>query len=155
MSLRRSVLATCLAVAWAGLCGFSTQPLPPGLLADHADAPVWGLLKNATHFTVDDKRGLYIAAFDKSLTAAEHQSFTVSGYILPVESGSRFRHFIVTRRSTGCPFCPPNAVGEAVEVFAAAPLRYTPAQVTVTGRLTLVGSSAEGLFYRLDQAAVS
>lgn len=140
------------AVACLGLTAMTRETPPQGLIPDHDDAPIWMLLKTSTRFRVDAAKGLYIASFDKPIQAAEGKPFTVSGYLLPLEATSSFRHFVVTRRNTGCPFCPPNEIGEAVEVFARKPVAYTQAEVTFTGRLKLVSSSAEGMFYRLDEA---
>jgi hypothetical protein len=143
------------AVASLGLMGMTREAAPRGLVPDHDDAPIWGLIKSSTRFQVDAAKGLYVASFDKTLQASQGKSFTVTGYVLPLEATASSRHFVVTRRNTGCPFCPPNEIGEAVEIFARKPVAYTPAEVTFTGRLKLVSSSAEGMFYQLEDASPS
>jgi hypothetical protein len=143
------------AVASLGLMGMTREPAPQGLVPDHDDAPIWGLIKSSTRFKIDAAKGLYVASFDKGLQASQGKSFTVTGYVLPLEATASSRHFVVTRRNTGCPFCPPNEIGEAVEIFARKPVTYTPAEVTFTGRLKLISSSAEGMFYQLEDASPS
>jgi hypothetical protein len=149
------LLQIAAAIACLGLTAMTREEPPQGLIPDHDDAPIWALLKTSTRFKVDAAKGLYIASFDKPIQAANGKPFTVSGYVLPLETTPSFRHFVVTRRNTGCPFCPPNEIGEAVEVFVRRPVKYTQAEVTFTGRLKLVSSSAEGMFYRLEDASPS
>jgi hypothetical protein len=62
---------------------------------------------------------------------------------------------MLVRRNTGCPFCPPNAPTEALEVFSQKPVRYTGEEIVMTGRLKLVGASSEGLFFQLKDADVA
>lgn len=154
MSLTRP-LKIAAALACLGLTAMTRQAPPQGLIPDHDDAPIWALLKTSTRFKIDAAKGLYVASFDKPILASDGKAFTVSGYVLPLEAISSSRHFVITRRNTGCPFCPPNEIGEAVEIFARKPVAYTQAEVTFTGRLKLISSSAEGMFYQLVDATPS
>jgi len=105
-----------------------------------------------TAVSMDRAKGLLLATFPAPVQALSGKSFRISGFMSPLENTPNTRHFIVTRRSTTCPFCPPNEPTEAVEINLAAPTRYTDEEVVVTGRMALVTSSDEGLFYRLDGA---
>ena len=116
--------------------------------------PVWDDL-NAATVTADRAAGAYRAVFPRALEDRRDRPLRVAGFILPLETSSRSAHFMVVRRNTGCPFCPPNAPTEAVEVFSDAPVSYTGQEVVATGRLKLVSSSAEGLFYQLQHATVA
>lgn len=120
---------------------------------EHEDDLRWVLFHDAK-ITTDDAKGLYVADFSPSLRKLDGVSFSVSGYMLPVEASLTSAHFVLTRRSAGCPFCPPNAPTEAIEVFAAKPFAYTQSPITVEGRLHLVARSERGLFYRIDNARV-
>ena len=115
--------------------------------------PVWDDL-NAATVTADRAAGEYRAVFPRALQDRRDHALRIAGFILPLEASSRSAHFMVVRRNTGCPFCPPNAPTEAVEVFSDAPVSYTGQEVTATGRLKLVASSADGLFFRLEHASV-
>jgi hypothetical protein len=75
--------------------------------------------------------------------------------MMPLDAKLQSNHFIILRRSPGCPFCPPNAVGEAVEVITKTPIRYTQELTSVEGVLQLEPTSSEGLFFRLSGAKVS
>jgi len=118
---------------------------------DHEDDLRWVILHDAK-ITTDEAKGVYVATFSKSMSDMEGRPFTIIGYMLPIESNLDSPHFVITRRSSGCPFCPPNEPTEAIEVFATKPVEYTQAPIALAGKLHLVRSSAEGLFYRLDQA---
>lgn len=153
--LPRPIRAAAVLGVLLATSAFTVQKAPTGLLHDHPDAPMWQTLKAGAKFTVDAKKGLYLAAFDANLRAQADKPFTVEGYMLPLEAAPESRHFVVTRRNSTCPFCPPNEIGEAVEVFARAPVRFTDAQIKVSGRLELISSSAQGLFFQLEDAEAS
>ena len=120
---------------------------------DHPDDVTWIMFHNAK-VTADDARGIYTASFPPSLVKQDGKFFSISGYMLPVDTKTVSPHFVLTRRSTGCPFCPPNEPTEAIEVFASRPIAYTQAPVRIEGTLHLVAHSEKGLFFRLDTASV-
>ena len=115
--------------------------------------PTWDRF-NAARITPDMKVGEYRATFPPDLAARDNKPLRLAGFILPLEASTSSAHFMLVRRNTGCPFCPPNAPTEAVEVFSVRPVNYTGAEMAATGRLKLVASSADGLFFRLDGASV-
>lgn len=94
------------------------------------------------------------ASFSDILQKMDGKPFSITGYMLPIEPSIHSAHFVLTRRSAGCPSCPPNEPTEAMEVFAQKPVDYTQAPVTANGVLDLVRHSAQGLFFRLDHAKV-
>lgn len=117
------------------------------------DDPVWDVL-NRTQVITDRAKGEYRATFPTDLKAREGAQLRIPGFILPLEASSRSTHFMIVRRNTGCPFCPPNAPTEAVEVRTPLPVSYTGDEVVASGRLHLVSSSSEGLFFQLQDATV-
>ena len=151
-----SILAAL--VGAAPLCGFVTLPptaVQQALAAHHTNNdPAWTTLRDA-RVDEDKARGLLTASFGPTVRRLDGQPFRISGYITPLEADLHTRHFIVTRRDTTCPFCPPNTPTEAVEVMLAQPVQLTRAEVSLTGRLELVSSSDAGLFYRLSGAALT
>ncbi len=120
---------------------------------DHEDDLRWVILHDVK-IDADNAKGVYVATFGKDMADMEGRPFTIIGYMLSVENNLNSPHFVITRRSTGCPFCPPNEPTEAIEVFAVKLVAYTQAPIALEGKLHLVRSSAEGLFYRLDQAVL-
>ncbi len=144
------------AVFLVGLTAMQTQPFVGpngnGTLV-HEDDLRWLSFRDAK-IAADDTKGEYRASFSPTLVRMDGHGFSITGYMLPIETSARAAHFILTRRSAGCPFCPPNEPTEAIEIFTSAPVDYTPAPLTVAGRLHLVPRSDTGLFYRLDHAKV-
>jgi hypothetical protein len=70
--------------------------------------------------------------------------FTITGFMTPLATTSPTRHFIVTRRSMTCPFCPPNTSAEAIEVHLASPAPFTDQQVRVEERTALAPTGGQG-----------
>lgn len=119
----------------------------------HADDLQWLVFHDAK-ITSDAAKGEYSASFSPLLLKMEGQHIAITGYILPVSTTTAATHFVLTRRSATCPFCPPNEPTEAIEVFSQKLLNYTAAPVTVEGKLHFVARSDQGLFYRIDDAKV-
>ncbi|WDF70915.1 DUF3299 domain-containing protein [Novosphingobium sp. KACC 22771] len=136
------------------LGGFQTQPyygpLRNGTLAHEDDKR--RLVLHDTPIFANEERGVYDANFGLLLRKLEGQTFRITGYMLPLNTAVSSPYFILTRRSSGCPFCPPNEPTEAIQIMAADPIRFTRAPITVEGKLHLVSHSEDGLFYRLGKA---
>lgn len=154
MGRRRAII---LAVLFPLVCGFR-EPSPARTWGPNGDGTLvhvedarWNVFHDINVRT-DVGKGEYAASFGPALRRLEGRWVEVSGYILPLETDVSAPHFVLTRRSAGCPFCPPNELNEAVEVLASAPVRYTMAPITVSGRLRLISHSDQGLFFRLDGA---
>ena len=120
----------------------------------HKDDLQWVSFHDA-RITADDKSGVYTASFSALLSKMDGQPIVITGFMLPVTAALESPHFVLTRRSATCPFCPPNEPTEAIEIFAQRLVKPTQAPLTVQGRLHLVASSAQGLFFRIDDARVS
>ena len=137
------------------LCGFQAKTWGPngdGTLV-HVEDARWNVFHDVK-VTSDIDKGEYSATFGPALDRLAGRNVVVSGYMLPLTADPSAPHFVLTRRSAGCPFCPPNELNEAVEVLAKASVKYTMAPITVSGRLHLISVSDQGLFFRLDDASV-
>ena len=152
----RTILA--LALLTAPLCGFQVRPLTPTeqALVRHAtnNDPAWDTLADAEVMENRD-RGLMFARFGPTVSKLKDADFEISGFVTPLDPATRTRHFILTRRDSTCPFCPPNAPTEAVEITLDRPMDLVSGMVRVEGRLQLVTTSDTGLFYRLTDARVT
>jgi hypothetical protein len=120
---------------------------------DHQDDIRWVILHDVK-ITADNAKGIFTAKFGKDMGSMEGRSFSIMGYMMPIETNIHSAHFVLTRRSPGCPFCPPNEPSEAIEIFATKGVDYTQAPIAVKGTLHLVNSSADGLFYRMDHVVL-
>jgi hypothetical protein len=141
-----------------GVGGLTRQPLPAAqqALVNHFtnNDPAWTILDKAK-VAQDLAKGVLTAAFPPEVAGLSGKSLRISGFMLPLEATTQTRHFILTRRSVTCPFCPPNAPTEAVEVELDTPVAFTNELVAVEGRLALTSASDRGLFYRLTSASIA
>ena len=147
-----------LTAALVMLCGFQSffgGGMPgPNQGPDHPDDPRWEQFRGVK-VAADKAKGVLVAQFPKDLVVADGRVMDIGGYILPLENDLDTTHFILTRRSTGCPFCPPNEANEALEVFLKKKVHYEQRQFYVQGRLKLVSRSDKGLFFQLVDASAS
>lgn len=156
MNRRLFLKSAAILGALIPLMGFAVQQAPmPAWVPGHIENndPNWGIL-NGAQTSIDEARGVMTAQFTDMIRHMDGQTVTIGGFILPLDSQQQFSHFVLTRRNSGCPFCPPNLPTEAVEVFATAPVRFDPNEFAATGRFQIIQSTSEGLFYRLNNARV-
>ncbi|MDB5429603.1 MAG: hypothetical protein JWP35_719 [Caulobacter sp.] len=158
MLTRRSMLLTPVAAgAVMTLGGMSQQTIDGGLYNPghyENNDPAWSLF-NEAQVTGDTTKGEYRAAFPPGLIRLQGQRFSVSGFMMPLEPAPQTLHFALLRRNTACPFCPANKPTEAVEIYSRGLVKYTGEEIAVKGTLRLISSSADGLFFRLDDTVVT
>ena len=153
-ALARSAVAVAAVLM---LSAFQFRPLMGGddqAAPDHPDDPRW-IEFRGVKVVADRAKGVMVAQFPPELAAIDGRELDIGGYILPLEANTKSAHFILTRRSTGCPFCPPNEANEALEVHLRQPVQYEQRQFFVKGRLKLVRTSNQGLFFQLVDATAS
>ncbi len=118
----------------------------------HSDAALWTVLRQ-TKVTEDARRGLYTASFPAEVRALSGETVSVTGFMLPIDAWTRSKHFLLSKYTPVCAFCPPGAPNEVVEVIAAKSIAVTEAMVTVSGKFSLANDSEKGLFFRIDGGA--
>jgi hypothetical protein len=149
---RRTLLLTPLAL---GLGGLTQQPMTQQWNGGHPEAlkAIWDLLV-LPKVSADPKTGLMTVAFTDDVKRMDGKVIEVDGFILPLEPGREAIHFALTRRNSGCPFCPPSQPTEAAEVILTRPVKITGDLITVSGRLVLHATSDLGMFYQLQGATL-
>ncbi len=116
--------------------------------------PGWRLL-NSAQVTTDRRRGVMLAAFPEPLKAQDGKTLSIGGFIVPLVAEPKFDRFLLTKTNYACGFCPPPLPTEVIEVtLARQRIRATLDEIQVRGRLELIGSSADSVFYRLHDAVV-
>lgn len=115
---------------------------------------LWATLKT-TRIGEDTKRGRFTATPTPEVKALDGQVVTLNGFMLPLESQATTSHFLLSKYTPVCFFCPPGQPNEVVEVRTTKPLRAGYDRIKVTGRFTLQNDGEKGLFFRLDQASAS
>ncbi len=141
------------------LSAFTNQPLA-GQPKDERDAqnalpqsrdPAWALLAT-TKVTMDQKKGTYSAVYPPKVHALFGHDLRVAGFILPLEAGEKFSHFLLSRRTPTCQFCPPGEPNEIIDVTLDKPTAWKEDMVTVTGHFEKMSNAELGVFFALKHA---
>jgi len=115
--------------------------------------PLWRILKT-TKVREDTAHGLFTASYPPAVTALVGRRISVSGFMLPLEAKGEAHHFLLSKYTPVCFFCPPGQPNEVLEVWSPNSIAPTTDEVTVTGRFGLQKDSGMGLFFRLDDADI-
>lgn len=100
----------------------------------------------------DNKKYTYSITYTPEVKALAGKKITVSGFMLPLESKEQFTHFLLSKRTPTCPFCPPGEPNEIVEVFSKKPVKWDDGMVIVTGPLSFTTNPDLGLFFQIKDA---
>lgn len=112
---------------------------------------IWDMLaKTPVH--LDEKSGTYTAKIPDEIRALAGKPVTITGFMLPLESEEKFTHFLLSKRTPTCFFCPPGTPDEIVEVFADAPTAWDEGMSSYTGTFTLTENKELGIFFQLKGA---
>lgn len=91
--------------------------------------------------------------FPPAIQALAGKQIKVAGWMMPLENGTRQKHFVLLGYPPGCPFHMHALPNQFIEVYAAVPVRVDEMNPTViTGTLELTGQDESGIFYRLRNA---
>jgi hypothetical protein len=96
------------------------------------------------------RTGIYNIAVTNEVRAMGGQAVTASGWVLPLDGSDHTKHFLLTRRTPVCLFCPPGEPNEVAEVVTLHPIEWTNKLVTVTGLLSLIDNGEKGMFFKID-----
>lgn len=145
-----------LALAFVFLGALSTQPLDERQAQDllpMSHDPTWDLLAT-TDVGYDENTGLYSAKLPKAVTALNGKQVTITGFMLPLEAAETFTHFLLSRRTPTCPFCPPGEPDEVIDVWVTEPVAWAEDAVKVTGTFGLMNDREFGMFFTLTKAEI-
>ncbi len=112
---------------------------------------LWDTLSK-TMVTMNEKTATYTAIFPDNVQELTGQTIKISGFILPLESTEKFTHFLLSKRTPTCFFCPPGEPNEIIEVFAEKPTKWADDLVTYQGQMTLIQGADTGIFFQLKNA---
>ena len=97
---------------------------------------------------------MFTAAPPPQVRALAGREIDVTGFMLPLDPSPMFSHFLLTRNTPVCAFCPPGEPNEVIEVNLAQYVKATSEPVTVHGRFVLQDNGQQGLFFQLDRAEI-
>ena len=103
----------------------------------------------------DAKTALYSIHVTPDVKALSGQSITLDGWVMPLDGSDHTKHFLLTRRTPVCMFCPPGEPNEVVEVLSPHAIPWSAKRVTVTGAMTLINNGEKGMFFRIANASVN
>ena len=95
----------------------------------------------------------FVPSFDKSVVMLDKKEVKVQGFMMPLETGERQKHFILSASPPGCGFCMPGGPEGVVEVRTKQPIKYTIDPIVVSGKLAILRDDPTGIYYRLTDAA--
>lgn len=142
------------------LTGFSTEEVPIGQPYDERKAQdalpqsnddMWKTF-GSCKVHLDKKSYKYSIDYTAEVKAMNGKQITVSGFILPLESSDKFKHFLLSKRTPTCPFCPPGEPNEIVEVFTKEPIKWDEGIIVVTGTMQFTTNPELGLFFQIKDA---
>ena len=120
------------------------DPLPPGTVP-------WQLLRQVK-LVEGKQKGAKAAAmlpeFSAELKALDKKDVKIYGFVLPLSTSQKQKHFLLSPLPSHCPFCVNQGPDSMVEVVARNPVDFSPWDpIVISGRLELVND--QYLFYRL------
>jgi hypothetical protein len=133
---------------------FSAQP--PNELAAQTFLPkvhdeLWSkLVKCAVDY--DNNKGTYSIRLTPEVKALDGKTITLRGFVLPMDGSDHTQHFLISRNTPVCLYCPPGQPNEVVEVEAARAIPWTNKIVSVTGKLHLINDEEKALFFKIEKA---
>jgi len=155
-----SIFLLCVFI---GLSGFSIQN--SGALSQPKDErnaqnalpkshdAMWVVL-GKVKINLDKKNWKYSAVLTDEVKALAGKDITISGFILPLENAEKFKHFLISKRTPTCPFCPPGEPNEIVDVWLEKPISWNMDMLKVTGKFELINNQENGMFFKLNNAKI-
>lgn len=148
--------ALLLMVSFLCLSAFTQQPMDERKLQEKLPVsghPLWQELASLK-VTEDNKTGMFNAVIPPNLQTLKNQDVTVDGFMLPLESTTKFKHFLLSKRTPTCPFCPPGKPNEVIDVWASEAIDYEEGLVSVQGSFSFMNDREMGLFFKIKNALV-
>ncbi len=89
--------------------------------------------------------------FSAQLKELDNQEVKIYGFVLPLSTGTKQKHFLISPLPSHCPYCVSQGPDSMVEVVAKTPVEFNQWEpIVVSGKLELVND--QYLFYRLTNA---
>ena len=97
----------------------------------------------------------FLPEFSAEIRKLDQQDVKLQGYMMPIATGEKHDHFLLTMRPADCPFCLSVGPEYIVEVKAKTSIKHTYEPVVVAGRLNVLRDDPYGLYYRLTDAQLA
>jgi uncharacterized protein len=129
--------------------------LPPAaqfsatLLAEPEGAVSWSTLAEVGQTIENDKE---VPEFSRKVLKLNDKKVTIFGFIIPLETGTKQRHFLLSAVPPGCPFCMPTGPEGIVEILSKDPVEYGDQPIAMVGRFAVLKNDPNVLLYKLSGA---
>jgi len=154
------MLTAPFVLGWQEVEGEIPAPAQPGDERAQQDGlpqahdPLWVGLGQC-RIGYNEKSGLYTIALTPQVKQLADQTVSASGFILPLDSSDRTRHFLLTKRTPVCLYCAPGEPNEVIEVYSEKPVTWSEDLINVTGKFSLVDNGDQGIFFAIKDAQTS
>ncbi|MEI7445445.1 MAG: DUF3299 domain-containing protein, partial [Burkholderiales bacterium] len=102
---------------------------------------------------VREVKDRFVPEFPPAVRKLDKQDVKLVGFMMPLQTGEKQSHFLLTVTSQTCAFCIPVGPEGIVEVKAKTPVRVTFDPIVVAGRLEVLRDDPLGVYYRLSDGA--
>lgn len=116
-----------------------------------ASGEVWNTLSKST-ITYSTTAPHITAKLTPEIRAMNGKTVSVDGFMLPMDGAENSSHFLLSKRTPTCFFCPPGEPNEVLEVFSTKGIRYGDAMLHMQGRFELTNNTENGVFFVLKDA---
>ena len=130
-------------------------PIDPKLLSELPEVKgvvSWKVLGQVKTSQVGQR---FLPEFAPEIRKLDQQDVKLQGYMMPIATGEKHDHFLLTMRPADCPFCLSVGPEYIVEVKAKTSIKHTYEPVIVAGRLNVLRDDPYGLYYRLTDAQLA
>ena len=158
--MKRIILFVCIVTSAALISGFTGQEQGPRFSGPGESRPRSvnpGMMQSNDRIWADfakckikTDRDLSLSIiYTPSVKARQGKNVTISGFMMPLESKSKFSHYLLSKSAPTCAYCPPGAPNEVVEVFSRKPTTWKEDLITISGTLILVNDKEKGIFFQM------
>lgn len=155
---------TKLSVVFASvllLSGFSIEPASDEIAQERrlqeslpmSNDTMWDSFA-ACKVNLDKEEYTYSINYTPEIKAIEGTKIEISGFVLPLESTEKFTHFLISKRTPTCFYCPPGEPNEIAEVFSKTPIKWEENIIKVSGTLQFTKNPELGLFFQIKDADI-
>lgn len=150
MTLRLPAMAMAIGMALAFTAqAQSADPTQFKPLPERNDVVSWKLFAKVELVRQKDR---YVPKFATDVAALDNRQVKVQGFMMPLQTGDKQTHFVLSAMPQTCAFCMPGGPEQLVEVKAKQAVKYTFEPVVLTGKLAVLEDDPTGVFYRLTDA---
>ncbi len=112
---------------------------------------IWPQLMH-TKIHTDYVSGIHTADIADDVKTMAGKPMTIGGFMVPLDVSSETSHFLLSRKSSTCPFCSSGEPNEIIEVFMEKPLGWSDDRIIISGLFELTNNTKAGIFYKLGNA---